>query len=338
MATMASDRPKAKLPARPKMQARAISEMGPLYNPPSDDSSRDLGQGTRSSTGRSKVKAGSRLPRGALAPLSPFLPMPPAPTSEELKARDAREREEGLRTPRPDDHHIIHKSSTIKGKPKASPQARLLQAQGMLRSYSTPVATQKEYDAQCRAFDARIEAEGSDGLLISSGWPATTASFAAHREQRRHAAEAAASANALASASISTAMAPSASQHSHANKTRRQGMSPLAVNATLLNSQGDVEDIEELRIDIKDVSTFHHHQGGENGDDAESYFGPPRFMNGETPSPACSEGPATPKAIAPMGLMPFSPISDGGKAAQGQDVFDDGDFLIHPDHLAPPPL
>lgn len=310
----------AKQPTRPRLQSRAISEMGPLYNPPSDEGSRDLGQGTR------PRKATSRLPpRGGLAPLSPFLPLPPAPTSEELSARNAREKEDGLRTPRPDDHQRPTTSSTVKATKSA--KMRTLQASGMMRSYSTPVATQKEYDEQCRAFDARIEAEGSDGLLFSSGWPATTSSFAAHREQRRQA-----EATAAMVAQGGAAMAASPSQASHASKhgkARRSGMSPLAFNMTALNAGGSQEDMEVLQNDSADD---------------DSYFGLRRFDHGESPSPACSEGPATPKAITPTHLMAFSPIS-ADKAHGSSTSYDfnmqsddDSDFLIHPDHLAPPAL
>lgn len=88
MTTMASP--------RPKLQTRAITELGPLVNPTKANNSHSLGEGTRAAVGGARVSGGSRLPGGAFAPVSPFLPMPPAPTAEELSAAD---REEANRTP-----------------------------------------------------------------------------------------------------------------------------------------------------------------------------------------------------------------------------------------------
>lgn len=179
-------------PARPKLQTRAISDLGSLYSPePSSGVSNDLGQGTRlhGPAGRGRLTSGARLAsNGAIAPQSPFLPMPPAPSPQELAEQ---RRQDGCRTPTPrsptvtqQDLNSTKKTNSRVTRPKG-PLA-IAKAAGMIRSYSLPVATQKEYDEQHKAF-WNSEGKGSQrhAAIRSMGWPASS-TFTPERLAEKH--------------------------------------------------------------------------------------------------------------------------------------------------------
>lgn len=334
--------------------------MGPLKNPQRDtsSSSRDLGQGTRSATGGANLTGGSRLPNGSFAPVSPFLPLPPPPSAAELKANAE---DYGSRTPRPDDDENSAPSpaflsrSTAMGSSKS--RTASLRSQGMVRSFSTPVATQKEYEAQCKTF-ARRQAHGSSQgqpLQWSRGWPASTSSagpWPSRPLQRR-----------VASDGNPRAMQPSMSQqppittkHSDTSSSRKSAkpvsvLSPLCVNALALSP-----------LESHSNSSNTQSRGGTDG-----YFVSSCPRDANSPSPESSSGsdyePITPKADLPRDaafakaanldrLATAAPVSlpyeyeSGHLEHQGDfademdlTVSDDGfDMLIHPGHLQPPPI
>ncbi|CAO1626531.1 unnamed protein product [Jaminaea pallidilutea] len=345
---------------RPKLQGRAITEMGPLKNPQRDtsNSSRDLGQGTRSATGGANLTGGSRLPNGSFAPVSPFLPLPPPPSAAELKANAE---EYGSRTPRPNDDENSAPSpafparSTAMGGSKS--RTGSLRSQGMVRSFSTPVATQKEYEAQCKTF-ARRQAHGSSQgqpLQWSRGWPASTSSagpWPSRPFQRR-----------VASDGNPRAMQPSMSQQpptttktSDSSSSRKSAkptsvLSPLCVNTFALSPL-------ESQSNSNNQS-----RGGTDG-----YFFSSCPSDADSPSPESTSGsdyePITPKADLPRDaafaeaasldrLTAAAPVSfpydkyeprhleHQGDFADEMDMTlpDDGfDMLIHPGHLQPPPI
>ncbi|CAO1621558.1 unnamed protein product [Parajaminaea phylloscopi] len=328
---------------RPKLQARAISEMGPLVNPARDTAKADLGQGTRAAVGGNKVASGSRLPGGALAPLSPFLPLPPAPTSAELAAHQS---EDAVLTPKALERQA-HKPKSA-WPPHRSSKGGLNKpgATGMMRSYSTPVATHKQYEEQCQAFAERQAMAATTAATArtfpwSSGWPTATPSYADHHrhqsQQRRH-----------ASASAS-AMAPSKSQHSwtpqqQSNaKPKRMPLSPLALNLTPTSSQQDASDADAADSDIEYLATGAETNAFDSQGYDDHYFAPRKFHEcSDNSSESCSEGPATPKAVTPTHVHSFGSQYHGLGSRQHDDLREDIkadhlDELIHPDHLCPPP-
>ncbi|PWN20977.1 hypothetical protein BCV69DRAFT_180482 [Microstroma glucosiphilum] len=184
---------------RPRLGSRANTDLGPLVNPTpaitsnseAKEGVKDLGQGTQVSVAGRKLSNGACLPGGVVMPASPFLPLPPAPTAEELLAA---ERAETVKTPTPS--NLLRTSSSRKvngaselkrtgsGVPKG--KTSTTGASGMIRSYSLPVATQREFDQQRRAFAEREADElESQSSSWSSGWPGSADFLGAPRRQTR---------------------------------------------------------------------------------------------------------------------------------------------------------
>lgn len=328
---------------RPKLQNRAISEMGPLVTPPRDATKADLGEGTRAIVGGARVAAGSRLPGGALAPLSPFLPMPPAPTSEELAARQT---DDAAHTPKARQELPRSRKPVPHDRNKAF---NALRSAGMTRSYSTPVPTQSEYEAQCKAFAerqsmAQATAAANPTLPWSSGWPTSTSSFSARRQERRNASASTASACATSMAHSRTQQAGTpphlATQQHPRVASKRAPLSPLAINIVYDNPQlgATLDAIPDAEIEYIAGDSQLHRPAQDAQED--SYFFPRKFLVGDSSdgsSESCSEGPATPKAVTPTHATFHYGHQYGGKT-DDTHVTDPLSDLIHPDHLCPPPL
>lgn len=102
---------------RPRLGSRANTDLGPLVNPaptqtsdsPAKAGIKDLGQGTQVSVAGRKLSNGACLPGGVVVPATPFLPLPPAPTAEELLAA---EKNETVKTPTPS--NLLRTSSSRK--------------------------------------------------------------------------------------------------------------------------------------------------------------------------------------------------------------------------------
>lgn len=135
-------------PTRPKMGSRAISDMNPLMSPSGNIEKGNLGRGTQATSGGAKVTSCSRTALGGMAPLSPFLPLPPAPTSEELQRRCSNEKALFVDAKGGASHVRFASSLDNEAAGKKTRAAALSNAPHMIRSYSMPVATQRDYEVQ----------------------------------------------------------------------------------------------------------------------------------------------------------------------------------------------
>jgi hypothetical protein len=139
----------ATTPVRPRLVSRAISDMNPLMCPSPSADKKDLGQGTQATSGGAKVISGARTALGGIAPLSPFLPLPPAPTSEELQRQCSQDKAFlNIMTPKAASHVRFASSLENEAAGKKTRAAILSNAPHMIRSYSMPVATQRDYEVQ----------------------------------------------------------------------------------------------------------------------------------------------------------------------------------------------
>lgn len=345
---------------RPKLQARAITEIGPLVEREGFQDAQDLGRGTHAAVGGgSKLAGGGRLPRGAWVPNSPFLPLPPAPTEEELKQQEA------ATTPRvsPLTNRPIQPSAKVgrsasnfahpyRGKARSLPPSC-----GMIRSFSLPVATQKEFEQQRKLFEQGRDAGSSASSQWSSGWPMSPATSAIDHAQ--HTIEA---------------------QHMQGSP-QRTPMSPLALNAQL-SADPQADSIKTVAFGGSILAT-HEETDADNADDTSpplrqgdglfddettpasmygmeelspqvcdgSYFAPKSFdveTTGNTtdrfnrsPTESISDGPPTPRAGTPSDQVTSMKMSfskqQWGSHVRNDTVDDEvnGGF-IHPEHLAPP--
>lgn len=137
--------------SRPRLGSRAISDMHPLISP--SPTKGDLGRGTQASIGGARVVSGGRTALGGIAPLSPFLSLPPAPSAEEVQRQ--RSQDENLLSV-----HVSHarcsSGSNVEGGESAKKKSFApSDAAHMIRSYSMPVATQRDYEAQREAIERR---------------------------------------------------------------------------------------------------------------------------------------------------------------------------------------
>lgn len=71
--------------SRPSLGSRAVSDIHPLVTPMAPQSEKDLGFGSHAISAGTKLSSGKRMVLGGIAPLSPFLPLPPPPSAEELQ-------------------------------------------------------------------------------------------------------------------------------------------------------------------------------------------------------------------------------------------------------------
>lgn len=169
---------------RPALGCRAISDMAPLSSPKPDSANNEIGRGTRTTHGGARVVSGKPMALGGIAPFSPFLPMPPAPKNAAGLFRHHDQRTssgtfddqsyDGASDDDDDDEPYVYPSSlmgdatvrrassnditaaammpaipsTSSSSLKRSAPAK--PAPFMIRSYSMPVATQTDYDAQQR--------------------------------------------------------------------------------------------------------------------------------------------------------------------------------------------
>ncbi|PWN35184.1 uncharacterized protein FA14DRAFT_154608 [Meira miltonrushii] len=182
---------------RPPLGARATSDMAPLVNAEPNSSKGEIARGSHVVHGGIRVTSGTRTALGGVAPFSPFLPLPPAPTAEELRrqcSQDGNQSSNGskminqmisleqkqaemedasshwLQPPeiyqrRASSHDIneMPKPAVVETrKPTPNPAAF------MIRSYSMPVATQKDFDAQQRA--ARLQRKQRSNLGYTPAW------------------------------------------------------------------------------------------------------------------------------------------------------------------------
>lgn len=182
-------------PSRPRLPGRAISDVHPLINEEVNENASDqrvLGRGTHLAFGGIKATSGAKLALGGRLPVSPFLPLPPAPPAEDIK-RQVTEQQltpKARKDGKHDTHISIHlglpegesqpcrrasSNGTEQQQTLASRKARQEQrgnAAHMIRSYSLPVATQKEFDMQ-RQRQCRWQGRGDfvPQQQWSRGWP-----------------------------------------------------------------------------------------------------------------------------------------------------------------------
>lgn len=180
---------------RPPLGARATSDMAPLVNVEPNATKGEIARGSHVVHGGVRVSSGKKTALGGIAPFSPFLPLPPAPTADELRRQcdqdgkntsqgsqtinqiismdqeeEGQETNQWLQSPemyqrRASSHDINEMSHSIPVetcKPTPNPAAF------MIRSYSMPVATQREFDAQRRA--ARLQRSQRSNLGFTPAW------------------------------------------------------------------------------------------------------------------------------------------------------------------------
>lgn len=182
---------------RPPLGARATSDMAPLVNAEPNSSKGEIARGSHAVHGGVRVASGKRTALGGIAPFSPFLPLPPAPTADELRRQCSQDGNQSskesemmnqmieteqkesenedvssqwLQPPeiyqrRASSHDIeeMPRSKTVENhKPMVNPAAF------MIRSYSMPVATQRDFDAQQRA--ARHQRKQRSNLAFTPSW------------------------------------------------------------------------------------------------------------------------------------------------------------------------
>ncbi|MCO5549528.1 hypothetical protein L7F22_003000 [Adiantum nelumboides] len=174
-------------PFRPPLGARATSDMAPLVNAEPNSSKGEIARGSHVLNGGVRVTSGKRTALGGIAPFSPFLPLPPAPTAEELRRQcnqdenqlsegsqiintESEETSQWLQAPemyqrRASSHDINEMPSSIIVENRKSTHNP---AAFMIRSYSMPVATQRDFDAQLRA--ARLERKQRSNLAFTPAW------------------------------------------------------------------------------------------------------------------------------------------------------------------------
>ncbi|CAO1635791.1 unnamed protein product [Sympodiomycopsis kandeliae] len=343
---------------RPKLQARAITELGPLVESSrkqGDD--KDLGRGTQICIGKSNITGGSQLPNGARVPVSPFLSLPAPPTAEDLKRSqeaDATPRVSPL-TQRPLKNINSFKRSTSNGqatmqkiKSRPSPPSSR-----MIRSISLPVATQKEFDEQCQAYAQRDQdVPVSPTSQWSKGWP-TTPSFSARRQQRQQMSEHhVGMRKPMLPLSMNRQMGSSSCGASPKTPTFPSPLLPIhhevAVDedSTMTDAvaTNDEEEIEMIRDDDSPESVLEWEEPSPQ-DSHGSYFAPKEHTGSSdsvnTCSDGISDGPATPRTAAPYeeaSAMQTSLSKQQWAPHSRQDTIDDelnGSF-IHPEHMTPP--
>ncbi|UZJ57029.1 hypothetical protein CBS101457_006349 [Exobasidium rhododendri] len=283
-------------PIRPRMGSRAISELNPLITP--KHASRDLGRGTHAVSGGAKVISGGRTALGGIAPLSPFLPLPTAPTVVELTGRFSEDIEdmENHQTSkistsfirRGPNVNLEKERSMKKSKPPVSTAAH------MIRCYSMPVATQADYEGQRRAkMQQRIPLQTSFAAnqRCESGWPTPIAQDVAAGRP-----------NAMVS-SVSSMGAPKPKTYNRdstpKNSAHAQLRTPLSV--LTLNEEATRKD---ANMDV---------EPGSGSDEAEII---------------------TPRAFSPRNDYFDLPSDKDVMASHFNDLED----FVHPDHLRPPPI
>lgn len=174
---------------RPPLGVRATSDMAPLVNAEPNSSKGEIARGSHVVHGGTRVTSGKRTALGGMAPFSPFLPLPPAPTAEELRRqcsqdsrminqtisfgqKEAELEDESSQWLQPDIYQRRASSNDINEMPKPidveNRKPTPNPAAFMIRSYSMPVATQKDFDAQQRA--ARLQRKQKSNLAYTPAW------------------------------------------------------------------------------------------------------------------------------------------------------------------------
>ncbi|PWN87437.1 hypothetical protein FA10DRAFT_304205 [Acaromyces ingoldii] len=314
------------VPSRPRLPGRAVSDVHPLVNAEAveDSSDRDLGRGTKLAIGGGKVTSGAKLALGGRLPMSPFLPLPPAPPAEDLKRQANDEqltpkgRKDGgdvhlnIHLGLPADSHAYRRASsngTEQQQTHASRKARqehIANSAHMIRSYSMPVATQREFDVQ-----RQRQWQGRGNFVAqhqwAAGWPAA-ASLAESNSMER-----------------SCTSAPSMQQSSirqqrqaHGGSPRVQPRSPRAPLSSLdLNPPSSPS-----RSSSSSSMRF-------SDDDELDYF-----SQRDRESSISDEA----EALTPRALTPEQPSVTDGKTSNRISIteVEEISFDIHPSHLQPP--
>lgn len=309
--------------SRPKLGSRAISDMQPLMNPALkiSDQGKDLGRGTQALSGGARVVSGGRTALGGIAPLSPFLPLPPA---IELPEVDKQQQEEVVINARSNSNRFlsvqnqasIHtrsiSGSNADGDNKAPlNRGHLRPAPLMIRSYSMPVATQSDYEAQRETIKRRHQFAAQNRIPSTEErpWEAnwvqdsqqlkgrplyhTTTSMKLKINNSNE--------NAMTSSMSSMGSKKEPPRRKASNSPRLQPRSPLSVITANTHNPASIPD-NGVDMDL-----------GSGSDEADVI---------------------TPKANSPHHDYFSKSIDMEGIETSCHDAFSE---FIHPDHLQPPP-
>ena len=155
--------------------------MNPLVTPAHDASSGELGQGTQGTVGGARVVSGRRTVLGGIAPMSPFLALPPAPDAADLEQQCLRDQSA---TPKAYQGQLSVKNlaaftrrasnSAMRSETAEKKRRGPSSAAHMIRCYSMPVATQRDYEAQRNAAMQRLESQAAvrSNARWEKDWPA----------------------------------------------------------------------------------------------------------------------------------------------------------------------
>jgi len=278
--------------------------MNPLFTPTPKSSDNDLGQGTRATSGGSKVVSGGRTALGGIAPLSPFLPLPAAPSAEELKRQCSQDggvsRVGDCLLNIVDDTSTTRRASNsgVQDEPKAKKSRSPSNAAHMVRSYSMPVATQVDYEAHRQAILQRHPFMPSFHANTSweKGWPDCTPQIKVGP-------------NAMTSSLSSIGMT-----NSKENQQQQQSRRPSYQRST--KSSPKVQPRSPLSIvTINEVCT----------------------QNEQNPDADLGSGSDEADVVTPRAISPRESYFGHSSKEPMIPMFENFEDFVHPDHLRAPP-
>lgn len=288
--------------ARPSLGTRAVSDMAPLVSPAPDANKNEISRGTHAVHGGARVSSGKRMVLGGMAPMSPFLPLPPAPTADELRRQchpgsgqhqqlEARHEPSGGVSQGQEGHLLGLPDSSQRRASVNDVQAHRPRVEAkkvmsepapfMIRSYSMPVATQRDFDAQ--QLHARLHRQRGDNWTPEWSMSRTSSSSTAKDAPR-------------------SPLRTFRSGETNGHLTR--SMSRSAHSSTDANARQDAKwDLSNLTGD-----------------------------GGSTSSSDETDDVSTPRAVSPVVSSISTDLKDDSSVPAVIDLH------IHPDHLQPPPV
>lgn len=140
--------------SRPSLGGRTVSNIHPLITPTAQKCDKDLGHGPNAASAYSKVSSGRRMVLGCVTPFFPSLNLHPPPPADKVKALHRSGAPLGISLTAPLSYQREVSSNDISRQP-ATENDIDVPAPLMIRSYSMPVATQRDFEAQRKAVSIR---------------------------------------------------------------------------------------------------------------------------------------------------------------------------------------